>query len=433
MLTPKPFARIFLESLDPVRFALAEEQAERLIHVRLEILLALLFGRQIVLSEPVAVDSLGFLRIAQDVIAARNEASLITSVKPFVLAIRSYRLGHQTFQDMAATLIGSGKFVLSGWPEIANDERSRLLLAKQIRHRDFNAAAGTFPSLSDNIEALASISEYFDGEHVITSRIPKASISDYLITFERSLSILPKSATNELPTLKRAFHDLRVAGIALEDRSAIRKYGEQFLPSDVNRVLTSLSDLFYNIVVAESVHAESAVVSLSGLSQRTSLLWNYKSAITNMGLPNRDQSGEISIRIERSSEAKALEFHFPAWRKVIHLLGSPEWLNSIRNLSRSASMSGLSGTELLEKSFAHHVTLIREALEDDRFRLSRRGFQLIIAGGKSPTATEVSAFPIQCRVDFGRWSRSDGLELSSSASGPDRAWFSHSIEKQLES
>src|SRR4051794_11124500 len=70
-------ARTFLESLDPVRGAALQGDADDLVlglddlHVFTEALLTLALGRQIVVPQPYAFDSVSFLSLAAHVLAAR--------------------------------------------------------------------------------------------------------------------------------------------------------------------------------------------------------------------------------------------------------------------------------------------------------------------------------------------------------------------------
>src|SRR6266516_6581485 len=93
----------YLESLDSIRapWIDREERTFSDLQILLEVVLSLALGRQVVVPQPYALDSLGFLRAAGIVLRARNAARNRNEHLPKDMPFRLHLYGANTFEEAA--------------------------------------------------------------------------------------------------------------------------------------------------------------------------------------------------------------------------------------------------------------------------------------------------------------------------------------------
>jgi hypothetical protein len=278
----------YLESLDPVRFAPSippEEREERLVHLRLEILLSLLLGQRVLIPEPYSFDSLGFIAIASEVIQARDraisgnlQATLFLQRTPvfipFELRLVSTEPGPQAFVSMVLRRIADPNFILSSIPEFTvTDENEAAIRAQRagiseaIGREGFGALRAHLPvERADLPEYLDFVQSYFSSPQA-RGRLPLGkttppgvSLPQYIqwIRGPAGLRSLPDPLHGAATHLIEAFERLDGVGIPNTDRSRIRLYGRTRanLDDDLHDLAVEFVDSSYNRVLGSAMNAD---------------------------------------------------------------------------------------------------------------------------------------------------------------------------------
>lgn len=262
----------FIESFDSARFSgdPGAQNQSRMLHAEFELLLSLLFGDVMVVSEPQAFDSIGFLAIASQVMNARGAIGLNQS--PVSLPIRlAWRAGpgreYGTYCEMVAHSLAQSHetFELSALSPISKDTDLRIAIAEKIRegkHPEAQALGGD--SIRDQLEQIQFLDQnLFAIQQPIKTREPKLTLQEYIYRLNE-LSIQSSTSISDL-ALSELIDAAISNGANFETRTGFRT---TFLPklTDPKQAsfLSEFVDSAYNHIVAYSTTASRGSFSTSG-------------------------------------------------------------------------------------------------------------------------------------------------------------------------
>lgn len=391
-MQPAPDSRAsYLESLDPTRFVptlSAEERLERLVHLRLEILLSLLLGQKVFIPEPYSFDSLGFAGIATEVIESRDrlieknlQARLLLKrtpvFMPFQLKLVSTQPSPHAYVDVVSTRVANPNFILSSVPELtvipgdAKMEATRLHLAEAIRREGFEALRNHLPAdRADFPDYLALLAKYFSSEQLPgalplgTTRSPFPTLEHYTqwLRGADGLNGLPTSLHESAIILIQAFSKLERAKIPITDRSRIRLYGKshaglddrmyelavEFVDSCYNRVLGSALDADFKSHntggrVSNPAVREAELISKLGHAFLTNShpSWENMDLLISPSAELVEKFVEVSGGTNSTSGLVDLEnwkSWTAIWDRMWNTIASPEWMERLRRLQAALSV-----------------------------------------------------------------------------------------------
>lgn len=365
----------YLASLDSVRFE-RPSQPERLefaanqYHAEIEILLSLLFGQQIVVSENQSFDSAGFLNIATQILNKRqHDARHKPFGNPFKVALRrgedkAGNENHSDYKRMAAALLRRQKgFILSANPEINDEERARELFAKAMDtdSPDFREVAQIIgPEKTEQYKMLATYfddADYPQAADTKLADVPLTGFTEWLVGLsdDELESMIPGDPSRAIE-LRNAASQLEKAGIRYSDRSAVRSYGPSQLEPEVFNGILVYVDESYNKVIASSVNADDRVFSNVSSGE-------YAQVAAKLAAnrpPNREQfedsDAPISVEIDPTLLSR---YGKPIpWDEVWRILTDGEWERSVINLQQNY----IPGSG--EEPFWKHLELVAKMLDE---------------------------------------------------------------------
>lgn len=350
---------IYLESLDPVRYTGRDDSLERRIHATIELMVALLLGQRIVISEPVSFDSIGFLEIGRDLLlSCTRENRLERRFLPFRLAVRRYRSGHRNYRHLVASWLRNLAYPLSGWPEISSHRRAREELSTLIAQGKFNECRIRFPAVEDRIESLEIFDHYFGEQATFDARIPSITLDKFA---QRALRLAASDSyeTEDLRRLRNGLIALRRAGVPISDRSRIRHFGEQVIDRPTHDAIVEFLDSCYNLVVAKSSRAEAVVFTSGGRTVDdlidSSSLFPHFTSFLDVAYPITTLHLVISRILNQGQPERSL----PGWDEIVRIIASPDWSLSIKRLITAHRHVHKSGeTDDLREAIVDHVELI---------------------------------------------------------------------------
>lgn len=339
----------YVESLDSVRFTNETDLAERLTHAELEVMLTLLFGDQIHLSQNQSFDSRGFLAVAPAVLAAKPAYTNSSPVaRPFLLSLLFGQPYSETrdFKHLIAHQLerGHDNFILAAWPTISEDLNARKTLAKHVRKGKFKAARRDFPEHDEQLAALKQMARYFASMEISISQPPTTTLEQY-VDYLASLpaDTFPEHIYPQLREVPSAIQTLRNMGVVFANRTSIRNaHNSDDIAPSVMEFLLEYVDSAYNRVNADSIGANSAVYSNRGSGSDVN---NIIAGLVAQKVS--EQKGEIAkgewspfhLDIDSSKlnspTVSALESIPGRWSNVWEILTDKEWIASVETMHRT--------------------------------------------------------------------------------------------------
>ena len=398
----------YIESFDSVRFAPDENipgrREPRQAQAELELMLTMLFGERMVLSEAQSFDSLQFLETAVTVLEARRKIHTVklnkTPVKrPFDLALRS----GQPFSDYRSLVAArleqhdpikkQPTFVLSALSEISSDLKARRSLAEHVRAGNYQEATDSLDgTLADRLSLLEELDGYF-GKRSIQARDASASLRERVYALTKlDLSHLEAQGPY-LRSIASTLEDLeQTHGVRFDNRSSIRVDAGDLrqrgiLGDNEYQFLAEYIDSAYNRVIAESVGASVGMFSTKGsaadidfvLAEEASDLVNRYLTVAEPNQQGREVRGEsptqLALHIDPSTLAtgELVKLAKIPWEKIWEVVTDDEWIRS-NNQLHSAIERNRNWTEELHK----HVELLADRLAPLVLRLDRGNVQVLI-------------------------------------------------------
>jgi hypothetical protein len=266
----------YLESLDSVRSTADEgapdEPTLTDLQAFLESIIALALGRDIVVPQSYAFDSLSFLRVAELVLAARNEAGSVTDDRPFRLHL--FGEGIETFDDAIADMLRRVHSPARPFHSSAHPRLSRLGEDRLAAMADnFRGFYGQFPrEVGHRVRMVREEFELADAPlQVDSARVPRldavvAAFVDPSSEISRRTPRFEEESPGTYETLRSALSRLHAESPAsFTHRSRLRQGASwdgrggstalQVLEDDesVLALVTEFLDTLYNRVVASSM------------------------------------------------------------------------------------------------------------------------------------------------------------------------------------
>jgi hypothetical protein len=377
----------FIEAFDSVRYTPLNKDPERRIHAEVELMLSLLLGEPIIMSEPYSFDSLSFLEIAYDVICARDaiayevkpEIKLACPVwQPFKLALTEL---HSKYQEMIVDRLKSENFILSSLPDITEDRKVRFELAQHIEKGHYDEASKWIKSYNQygegNIDRLKKLNEYFSG-----TDYSKAGVNAELLlnAIKWIANAKPKDIGLKLVpsaiNLKNSIIELEKSGIELTNRGDIRKKGLAILGDEkaFNEVIEYI-DGCYNRVIYRLVAASSGMFSTTGFGEDQGIQFAEELSQKAIG---DDEYNDTSFGIIRDKSIKdedlqkilntsifaESEKSIPHWKEIWKgILTNDDWIQSVNKL-----LSLADGPEL-DDTRNKHLELVSRLLRGSLWKL----------------------------------------------------------------
>ncbi|MBI5342763.1 MAG: hypothetical protein HZB63_05530 [Deltaproteobacteria bacterium] len=434
-----PVATSYIESFDSVRYdGEASFSEENYIRTELELLVSLLFGQPIILSEPMSFDSAAFLCIASDILDARGKvlgnkkSSELNLMKcspvmhPFLLAKR----GQESFLKRMAGYVKNKTFVCSAWEIIPKDrDVAAALLEKgylgEFEER-FENANGTqkFTNFDEQVECLVRVANYFDeidrigGNLRRNADFPIAFLEKYLQWF---LKYNPgdigkdEDIAGKLRATQKALSGALKKGISDKNRSDIRNRRDEVdVDTDRNRdeIVKALFDLYdssYNAVVSDSVRASTRILSSAQPGKLSSVFdpictkayEHMKDQNDHVKADDETGIGEALLEIKKTntvtnslsqrSDWKGMRINY--WEKVWEeILLDQKWIESAGSFHRSRITA--QGEEIPRGPFESHVQFISAVLPRIMTKEPRMGKEIRLYGHKLSNPLVVAAVRI---------------------------------------
>ncbi|NLU22875.1 MAG: hypothetical protein GXW89_19520 [Phycisphaerae bacterium] len=383
----------FIESFDGIRFTPQKESMQRkILHAELELMLALLFGEPVVISEPMSFDSQQFLDIACRVLDARSRLRFKDSPvwKPFLLAFRPKHYDPanpgRSYCNMLKSLFGQTgsepgqhRFVLSAWPEVSDNVTLRKEMARSFERGSFDAISREVGR--EKLASLERLNEYFSALDVASGReitavppsphvqahSPKVSMPEFgqwLMTTKESR--FPKDLQEVAFKLREAVRRLPEGINVFNDRSTIRTRRQEIIGATGEAVypcLLEFIDSSYNQVVASSVRAQAVVFSTDSRARPLSDVAAAET-LSFAALPVEAQgqywSQPTSLHIAPSLEM--VEGLRPRWADIWQVLTDDEWINSVTALQQAFQPPF--DYDRAEEARLSHIDLLAQRLLD---------------------------------------------------------------------
>ena len=147
--------------------------------LKIELMLSLLLGERMIVPEPYSFDSLGFLDIAARGLDQRPTLRKDCPVwDPFLLALRRYLPGHDSYRGIMGNLLRKPNFILSAWPEITDDIESRNQFAQCIEKGNYSEVKKHFDP--EKIERMERLDGYFSKVDLSDAVQPKVTLNNYI-------------------------------------------------------------------------------------------------------------------------------------------------------------------------------------------------------------------------------------------------------------
>lgn len=335
-------ALVMLNALDPVRHSYSvQDRPNRRLHAEVSVAVRILFGDQIVIPEPYAMDSLGFLELSRKILDARRRvlarypAAAGRVPEPFVYA--PMRLG-EPLLHMAARRIEQGPdFILSGWESISDNAAARKHLAEHIRTGDFHGARTAFPEVQTQVDLLQHVGAYFTDAGPQTPALkPYEELTTKIDRVRADIGI------GELRThaeeIRRGVEAVEAAGIKITDRSRIRRIWKQYMAPITFHSMINYVDACYNDVLSESARARNDG-STSGLLDPDTL--EDARSLTNVLIHEGEVRHETRFAVDspRNLELADHLAHtlIDDWETIWEICAQPEWHASITTLQASSA------------------------------------------------------------------------------------------------
>ena len=234
----------FIESFDPPRSV--DLPSHRLLQCELELLISLLFDNAMVVHEAMSFDSLAFLEIASEVLAARKRhkkryvKSQIMNA-PFVLAVRRWIPGNDTYTNIIGDRLNNPRFRLSSAAGLSNSIPRRQRLSKLLRAKRWTPAERFLPP-GEQVEQLKSLDEYFSEDTYKDLRWKCATRSRFkLDECVRWLASLDSDGTRVdalvepfIEEFKKPIQEMLRAGVDFSNRSEFRDHALQYCSPEVS-------------------------------------------------------------------------------------------------------------------------------------------------------------------------------------------------------
>lgn len=362
--------RAFLESLDTIRFSLpsiARESNARA-HAETEVLLNLLFGNTIVLSEPQCFDSLGSVYILSDMLEKRRFGTSRAGSFPTVTVALMDEPGRGTCREMVCSRLLDEKRIVSGFPDIGMDMEARVAYAECVRSRSSLGLPGCIPP--EFLERLDLLLTHLDSgvtTRAGTPRITLPDLANWLADPTFPGSVVPSDVDSAaLERLSSGVKLLQGRGIAFQYRSELLdlELGSAGLDQEIFEAILAYICSCYNVVVADSVQAELSVLSsesggakpLIGLAEALAACAPFPGGTGEVG--------SLYVSVGQSEDAVG-QAEGIRWDDVWSILSEQRWKASVAFLRRAmaAATGNAEDRDAVNDAFDQHVDLLSEMLE----------------------------------------------------------------------
>lgn len=398
----------FSESFDSVRHApdLTKESdylTDALMHCRIETLISLLFGEQILIPEPYSFDSIGFVEVATEVIRSRKRLLANPETRnilartpvyyPFALSLLRFLPNHDSFRGITALRFGNEKFILSSQPEISEQYSRRRKASEIFQNSDkrfTDAVVHLGEARRTYLEKLDDLNDYFSSTPDIavgssplvgTRRVNTVQkYVDKLVNL--SLRTIPGENVDEVLRIRNTFSVLQAKGVPLDDRSQIRLQGPKFVNSEADYKLSlEFIDSAYNRVLAKSSMAKmrSHNTGLRGFQEDVLVGEELSQLVQNRIGKRKITSEPTALILEPSDNLKSI-FNSTTekqitqyvttdwdsiWDAMWQVIASPKWAKSIEGLHLGLKLNSENDEEKRAEIFAHldrHIKVVTEAI-----------------------------------------------------------------------
>lgn len=368
----------FIESLDSVRFGgKPQDYDQRVLHAKIEVMLSLLVGQPLVIPEPYSFDSLGFLDIADEVLAVwknyRREENIRNSrvSHPFIVALRD---DHPDYRRMLAYNLGRDptKFILSGLSEITNEKDIRKSIGKLIGEGetgDFNAAKKLLDQdCRHRMEQLEDLNNYFSRDGAFTNaQAPTIPMSEYfgLIMGRRGFR---DELQQDAQSLQVSIQTLMNAGIPLDNRTEVRVHGRKYLDEAPYQQILEFTDSSYNRVIADAGRAAERFHTTGGVGSSLSVvsgevLCKFAHDELSTIVP---VWGDISLIVAPTYDLKQKMETVNwqnVWEQVFKLMAGKDWIIIVKKLNDAITSSADDKRSEIEAALNELVVLATSGLD----------------------------------------------------------------------
>lgn len=362
----------FIESFDPVRFP-DNAVDQNNVHAKLDLLIqSILFGEQMIVPEPYSFDSVGFLRIATDLLRARPEPTprrmQSPAWNPFLLVLREQSGG--SYRSMIATQLRNPGFILSGWPTVSDKEKERAKIAAAVENGDWSEAAR--PLHGDFVEQLARVADldaYFSTLRLPTAGPPAVPLPQYVEWLEKAdVSGQEDEIGHDVRRLQNSAGVLREAGVDLNNRSDVRIKGRDLLAEDDFKGIVEFIDSSYSEVVHSSTRGTSLILSTPLVHPSERQVFSAQELSTRahhqrlraLGRPSQPRGQRVALKVDDGIGYQ--DFLSPA--ALWDIVTDEAWIRSASRLREAAAMPPAERGSALVRAREAHVDLLVTTLTE---------------------------------------------------------------------
>lgn len=366
----------FIESFDPVRFPDSKADLNN-VHARLDLLIqSILFGEQMIVPEPYSFDSVGFLRIASDLLRARPEPNAMRvkspAWNPFLLVLREQSGG--SYRSMIATQLRNPRFILSGWSSVSKVEKDRESIAASVASGDWSEAAQPLHGeYVEQLDRVADLDAYFSTLQLPTAGPPEIPLPDYLDWLEAAdFSGQQDEITEDVRRLQESVRVLKAAGVDLNNRSEVRIRGRHLLPEADYDGIVEFIDSSYSEVVHSSTRGTSVILSTPLVHPSERQVFSGQELSTrahhqnlrNLGKVGTSRSQRVALKVEDGIEYQ--EFLSPS--ALWDIVTDEEWVRSAQRLREAASLPEPVRADRLVRAREAHIDVLAPMLAEWNIR-----------------------------------------------------------------
>jgi hypothetical protein len=375
----------YLESLDSVRYVSSEDIVRSKKHAEIEIMLSLLFGECVVIPEPYSFDSLGFLKIAGEILPVNKRQYVISKspvLKPFKLAIRRDIPGHSSYREMIGTLLKRDDFSLSAWSEIDNNKGKREQLAEYVTNGKYREAKQCVDNQEDEqkIETLNLLDDYFSDEKILC---PVKSSEKRLNSYVNWIAEIDCDYIDKIDTdseIKECLENLvtetkkiQKEAEGTDKRSIYKRITEckvenGDLDPNIARGILGFVDSCYNNIVAESVQATSRVITTKNHANNPYIQAVEEVTLQTISNLNKTIQSWDKLALWINPDNNSLDM-FPEpsklWNNVWDIVLDDDWIQSVEKLHKALIVNSDNAGDLAEEALTQHIDFLAKALSSE--------------------------------------------------------------------
>lgn len=371
---PKNPARVYLESIDSVRFSGSSQDDPKLVYPTMEIILSVLNGKRIYVPEPYSFDSCAFLAIADKALFARQENAKIRNEynpywNPFRLTLRQNIAGHTDYLNMAREYFSrsNDKVVLSAWKDHPDvDERVGLLdkLKTKAGYQSLEAANDY------RLRGLYQLKNYFEETGCEFCEKRSRNLSDFYGIVKQPEFLRQFSGESTyVDSFLKTLNTLESHEIVLTNRSQVRIQGKDWVDEKELQLYIEFIDTCYNMILSDfsACNQPSFCTNTSvedGHPMAGESLAYQVNELVNPAMQGVSRPSSMSIekgdhyqQLARSLNSEKM------WETVWDILSGEDWLNKRYELNDMEARN-LQETDAYLKKSEDFTNLIASGLTD---------------------------------------------------------------------